>query len=558
MNPAKASTVAQKAEFRQQYINNLKLLIANDTLNSNANRYYDRTNDILTQPLDSRNAEEKLADIQNLKNYIVKSLQNKTPNPVGFVSRLNDDDVEYVAQNINRIIDIIKKKYAIGIPAGSVMPLLQQLRDEDSQYQDIKDLATGRVDSSTQAFLDDQDEDDYDDGNVPDLISMEDYALQNAQNERDLFDEYQNMTYGRNESKMNEPFLDPYSVSKLNYENMTAKDLLRNIPQGLHSKNILLNAENRAEPVYKTPEKVRPNELLSLEQFEDLKNKEQKDYLRNTLGIKISKENTTKTDYERLYKKYLTMNQLRQASPIESPTPIKPKRFITFEKLSPNKKQMAMIQVGLQFTGNPTMDNEAYQQYINAYDSFISGKGMRHIVGCGINRPKAKVSPENIDFSKSIEPIKSYIPFGRYVLNRHKLNDNILMIKHMKGGAIGAIPTTHISSGLSKALKHFVDTQLPPQFDMISDLSKEDKELLHRVAKQAHLLDKMNIPTPNLTEEEQENHRFDILKGEINAGNDSKDVIKEFKLLLLKFIHKNKLPRRQAQEILLDLIALGY
>ena len=60
MNPAKASTVAQKAEFRQQYINNLKLSIANDTLNTNANRYYDRTNDILTQPLDTRNAEEKL------------------------------------------------------------------------------------------------------------------------------------------------------------------------------------------------------------------------------------------------------------------------------------------------------------------------------------------------------------------------------------------------------------------------------------------------------------------------------------------------------------------
>ena len=170
MNPAKASTVAQKADFRQQYINNLKLSISNDTLNSNANRYYDRTNDVLTQPLDTRNAEEKLLDIQNLKNYIVKSLQNKTPNPIGFVSRLNDDDVEYVAQNINRIIDIIKKKYAIGIPSGSVMPLIKQLQDEDSQYQDIKNLATGQVDySSTQAFRDDQDDDD--DRSGPSLLS---------------------------------------------------------------------------------------------------------------------------------------------------------------------------------------------------------------------------------------------------------------------------------------------------------------------------------------------------------------------------------------------------
>jgi len=392
MNPAKASTFAEKADFRQQYMTNLQLSIANDTLNSNANRYYDRTNDILTQPSDTRNAEEKLADIQNLKNFILKSLQNKTPNPVSFISRLSDEDVEYVAQNINRIIDIMNKKYAVGVPFVSIMPLLQQLKDEDGSYQDIKNLATGRI------------------------------------------------------AQQKEFFTQP-----------------KRIPAPA-----IIEGE---EPDFSV------NELI--QQYKD-------------------------------------MGGTRQTHSIT--------------------KRATIVRYIEELQGG-------------------TGKG---IVGRGLHRPKSKVSLENIDFSKSIEPIKSYIPFGRYVLNRHKLNDNILMIKHMKGGAIGTIPTSHISSGLSKALKHFVDTQLPPNYDMISDLSKEDKEMLHKVAKQAHLLDKMNVPTPNLTEEEQENHRFDILKGEINAGNDAKDVIKEFKLLLLKFIHKNKLPRRQAQEILLDLIALGY
>jgi len=393
MNPSKASTFAEKADFRQQYMTNLQLSIANDTLNSNANRYYDRTNDILTQPLDTRNAEEKLADIQNLKNFILKSLQNKTPNPVSFISRLSDEDVEYVAQNINRIIDIMNKKYAVGVPSVSITPLLQQLKDEDGRYQDIKNLATGRI----------------------------------AQD----------------------------------------KEMSSFTPRRIPAPAII----EGEEPDFSV------NQLI---------------------------------------KQYINMGGK------------KPTHSIT--------KRATIV------------------RYIEELREG-TGKG---IVGRGLHRPKSKVSLENIDFSKSIEPIKSYIPFGRYVLNRHKLNDNILMIKHMKGGAIGTIPTSHISSGLSKALKHFVDTQLPPNYDMISDLSKEDKEMLHKVAKQAHLLDKMNVPTPNLTEEEQENHRFDILKGEINAGNDAKDVIKEFKLLLLKFIHKNKLPRRQAQEILLDLIALGY
>ncbi len=399
MNPAKASTIAQKADFRQQYMTNLQLSIANDTLNSNANKYYDRTNDIFIQPLDTRNAEEKLADIQNLKTFIINSLQNKTPNPVSFVSRLSDDDVIYVAQNINRIVDSINKKYSVGIPSGSIMLLLQQLKDEDGQYQDIKNLVNGRI----------------------------------AQ---------------QKEMPVNRVFTQPMKI-----------------PSAI------------IEPEYSVAE---------------------------------------------LIQQYKEMGGKRQTHSI--------KRISTI------------------------------QRYIDELKEG-TGKGIyrkKGIVGRGVNRPRSKVSPDNIDFSKSIEPVKAYIPFGRYVLNRHKLNDNILMLRHIKGGAIVAIPTTHISSGLSKALKHFVDTQLPPNYDMISDLSKEDKEMLHKVAKQAHLLDRMNIPTPNLTEEEQENHRFDILKGEINAGNDAKDVIKEFKLLLLKFIHKNKLPKREAQEILLDLIALGY
>ena len=403
MNPAKASTIAQKADFRQQYMTNLQLSIANDTLSSNANKYYDRTNDILTQPLDTRNAEEKLADVQNLKTFIIKSLQNKTPNPVSFVSRLDDDDVIYVAQNINRIVDIMNQKYSVGIPSGSIMLILQQLKDEDSVYQDIKNLANGRIAEEKE---------------VP--VS----------------------------AVMNITFTQPMKI-----------------PSAI------------IEPEFSVAELIQ--------QYKELGGKRQ-------------------------------THSITRISTIQ--------RYI--EELKEG-----------------------------------TGKGInkKHkIVGRGVNIPRSKVSPDNIDFSKSIEPVKAYIPFGRYVVNRHKLNDNILMIRHIKGGAIGTIPTSRISSGLSKALKHFVDTQLPPNYDMISDLSKEDKEMLPKVAKQAHLLDKMNIPTPNLTEEEQENHRFDILKGEINAGNDAKDVIKEFKLLLLKFIHKNKLPKREAQEILMDLFALGY
>ena len=42
------------------------------------------------------------------------------------------------------------------------------------------------------------------------------------------------------------------------------------------------------------------------------------------------------------------------------------------------------------------------------------------------------------------------------------------------------------------------------------------------------------------------------------AGNDSKDVIKEFKVLAFKLSRNNIIPRRQINEVLEDLLAMGY
>ena len=53
-------------------------------------------------------------------------------------------------------------------------------------------------------------------------------------------------------------------------------------------------------------------------------------------------------------------------------------------------------------------------------------------------------------------------------------------------------------------------------------------------------------------------NRFEILKGEILAGNDNKEMVREFKVMLLRFMNNGRIPRRQGQEILTDLASIGY
>jgi len=68
----------------------------------------------------------------------------------------------------------------------------------------------------------------------------------------------------------------------------------------------------------------------------------------------------------------------------------------------------------------------------------------------------------------------------------------------------------------------------------------------------------LQVPSKDKTAEEKLLHKFDTMKGQIIAGNDNKDLIKEFKLLLLKLKQMSKISKDDVNEILMDLAALGY
>ena len=57
---------------------------------------------------------------------------------------------------------------------------------------------------------------------------------------------------------------------------------------------------------------------------------------------------------------------------------------------------------------------------------------------------------------------------------------------------------------------------------------------------------------------EKEIHQFEVLKGEIMSGNDSKALIKKFKILILKLANKGSLGKKEANDVLYTLLSLGY
>jgi hypothetical protein len=97
-----------------------------------------------------------------------------------------------------------------------------------------------------------------------------------------------------------------------------------------------------------------------------------------------------------------------------------------------------------------------------------------------------------------------------------------------------------------------------PTYDDINSLNEEERHYLHKVAKSARIDDKLNIPAPKMEEEEKDVRRFEILKGQIMSGQDNREMVKEFKILLLKLSKKGLVPKGQVKDILVDLASMGF
>jgi hypothetical protein len=187
----------------------------------------------------------------------------------------------------------------------------------------------------------------------------------------------------------------------------------------------------------------------------------------------------------------------------------------------------------------------------------IDGKGLRRRVG----RPKGsgilKPFKDRLDINLGIQPMANYISFGKYAINTKKLNDDIISIRHKTGGNILGHPSRKVSPNLAKVFRKIIGNGLP-DFEDLSNLSSDERQYLYDVSKKSDIVGKLNIPAPSKDQQDKDNHNFEVMKGEILSGNDSVEMVKKFKVLILKMSKSGTLPKSQVNELLTDLAELGY
>ena len=194
---------------------------------------------------------------------------------------------------------------------------------------------------------------------------------------------------------------------------------------------------------------------------------------------------------------------------------------------------------------------ENWEDIERLYELRASGAGGAE--GEGLRRKKGRGIAKGVDYDKGIEPLQKYAPLGQYYINQQKLKDDIITCCRADGRNANDWKARRVSQSLANLIRKLVGKG-KPTFDELSELSEEDKHTLAEFIRKA----KLDLDIPNSKIDREDLNQFEIMKGQLLSGNDSKEMIKTFKLLIVKLCNQGRLPKGQSKELLLDLASLGY
>ena len=500
-------------KFTRAYISNLNAQIANDAKVYNAVMANITGQAPPSQPVDTRPIEEKLLDVERLKADL--RIQLRTLTDANNIQMIMADlaqpseifRLQMAVQSFPSLYSLLKPKYAVGVPAIIFIDAL----DKMIENQDItKGVALGLQQSTGQDIL----------------LGIQE--LKNLATEKD----YNDLLSLLDESEADSELID--SVQRLQSSMLTRENLMKlEQEQNATGEPLMQGVSSVLEQL---PTRQRLREMMNRLVGEE----EDRDPILNELEGDIPDETVIQNleDLKSLASERPALSRQSSEStvlPYEQYLPPNPNTYTGRSQGAPQETQETQ----------PTQEGFGIKRRMR-------GKGLVSTHSATTSREKKEKI--RLKLEGIIEKPKAYYPFGRYALNRNKLEQGILMIRSQSGAVVPKLPTQKISKKICDILKVVLSNSVPA-YEAINDLVDTDKDLLHKILKEAHI-HHISTPSPNISKQEEDFRRFTILKGEILAGQNSPIAIKELKRLIIRLMSADLLPSRQGQQALFELANL--
>jgi hypothetical protein len=571
MSGQPSNTKSDQVAFRKEYMKSLNQQIANDDKNYDANQIYKKTG-TPQQPTDTRSTTEKLRDIQTMKPMIRSKLLALMDGGEAekVVSSLPDKDIEYLAQNVDNMVSLLKPRFKIGMYADIFLLELSKYAKSIDKQPSVDGLIT--KEDLTNLINDISGKSSADAQRLAEQLQMMTELIPTEQ-------EIQNISALQDKAAAAEAFV---SLGRL----------IRLLP----TKADLMREEDKMNRLMGLGDEVGVNRQIAklvrlTENAEDMRM--EAEYLASLVGRKDEVEAVNEMggyiyppDLVAMGKVKLLAyaRMIKSADPtlfIENLTAIsKMKKGELIELLTENDDEIRAYFGAEPIDEKSEMSSETSSflegatspDRIEILSETSAGSGLRKRVkmGRGVGRPRTRnyegsvrpkrsdiLTKEDTDWNAGIKVQPRFVPFGRYIINKRQLDKNIVSIKTPSGSNVPTYRSHRVSSGMGIVLRKMTGGG-NPSFDELNALDEEERNYLSRIATASNIEDKFNIPTPNKNEDDKDINQFEIMRGQIMAGNDSTELVKKFKILIMKLSKKGLLPQREAKDLLYELVHLGY
>jgi hypothetical protein len=559
--------------FRQAYMRTLELQAANDKLNLDANMTYKKTG-APSAPEDTRTTTEKLSDLYRIRVQVRSALSEimDGDNAQRVVESLDDNEARFLAQQVGTIIADLKPKYALGVPSEVFIPYLQKYMQKTAETQGVEyglQQDTGKQLVATQNLI----LENMASGAELSVISqaIKNLGLQNTALGREINVNLKNISDTID-------FL-PETFNTINEANNSVMktQLLRNITdlvKDLPTKDIMQRL------IVDLDRATQQRDLTSIETI--MRQIAQITSYQGDLAEELRVARAQREELQQLGGAKAEPSSIPEAMPV---TPSGAFGFIPFKGGSFTYIQPSILEgmkkieiqnyieamrtknaslvgkQGLNLTKSQVSQGFTKPRLIEALTAgddvvrsifsetipsatVVSGRGMK---GCGVSRTNLK-----IDMTAGMPASNPYVPFGKYFINRSRLSDGIVMMKRGNGMPVCDFKTKRVSPNLLVVFKKIAGGNMP-SFSELEKLDDDEREYLKFVSRKSSLTDKLEVPSPKKDKNETLINQFEIMRGELCSGNDSKDLIKKFKKVIVEMVDKELLPKQQARDILIEL-----
>ena len=194
---------------------------------------------------------------------------------------------------------------------------------------------------------------------------------------------------------------------------------------------------------------------------------------------------------------------------------------------------------------------ELFKPYIKMKSKVLVAKSPEpFVVGNGARRKGKMLFVKGGSYAINNQPKgDDYIPLGKYKAHRTKLIGGKLQIRSHNNNQVYNLKSQNITNNIRDIFMK-LNRNETINFKDVDKLNADEKNQLYILGKKLHITELFDIPSTLKSNEDKLKDEFNKLRGSLIAGNNSPDLLRKFKIVMLQMKNNKLISLQEYNEVL--------